>query len=402
MLKEFFYRATDKSGLDVEGVSLASSQSEALVDLESQGLTVFEFFDRSPAVSKSWLTRDISLFRSELSSVGLSELCWFLSSTLSAGHTLDAAVEMAAQMHSAPKVRKLLVRVRNSLESGMDVGEAFKSVGSFPQDFLIFVRGGSSSNALASSLSEAAGYFEQRSETKSKVVAALAYPVFLVIVGIGVFAMIVFFLTPTLHGTIAASGQEVTGVLDNLERFRRWVVGKAPFSIAVLLGSAAFGAVAIWAMFRIIYSRLPAMQRNFHARDFSRLSRAMAALLQSGHSLTETLQTCLPLARKPQAQLLQDAINQISVGEPSSGVFEKAANVPFSFSRLYAFGEHANELPSSLRLAAEIMEKQYAAFTAKWVAIISPLLTLFVGSCIGLLVFVVISAVLQVSNLATF
>lgn len=372
-----------------------------MIELERQGLTVYEFLNPAAGTDKNWLTRDLRLFRSNLSSEALAELSWFLASTLSSGHTLDSATEMASEIHSTVRVRKLLVRVRIALQSGLNVGDAFRSVTGFPEEFVVFVSGGNSSNALANAFSDAAKYFEQRGEIKSRALTAMAYPIFLVIVGIGVLMMITFYLTPTLHRTIVASGQEVTGVLNALEVFRSWVIRGLPLTFVALvtgLAGIVFGGIML---VRAICFKTPVLQRSFQARDFARIGRVLAALIGSGVPLSKALADCLPIASKPQASLLRAAIGRLESGEPTGGAFEESPNVPFAFTRLYAFGERANQLPASLTLASEIMETQYRAFTSKLVALISPVLTLIVGTCIGVLVYVVISAVLQVSSLAT-
>jgi len=371
-----------------------------LTDLETQGLTVFEFRDAAQPNPKNWLTRDLEFGRSKVTSGELAELSWFLHSTLSAGQSLEASIEIAAEVHSSIRIRKLLNHVQRSLRSGVSPGDAFRTVSSFPHDFVIFVRGGGASNELTDSFLEASTYFQQKNEIKSRVINAIAYPFFLLLAGICVFAMILFYLTPTLHQTIVASGQTVQGVLGYLEKSRSWIVNSVPFASALLLALLVGVTFLTWSAFRLILKYFPALERNINARDYARLSRVISALLRSGVPLSEALSVCLPLASKSQAPLIRSAISNISVGERTHSIFDETNNVPFGFSRLYTFGERANELSSSLNLAAEILERQYRSFTTKLVSVIAPSITLIVGGGIGFLVYVVISAVLQVSSLA--
>jgi len=385
----------------VEGICAAKQRSQALTDLESQGLVVYELRDATEKKEEKWFERDIQLFGSKISNAELSELCWFLYSTLEAGHSLDASIDISAQVHSSHKIRKILGHVQRSLRNGISPADAFKTISSFPREFVIFVQGGAASNELPSSFHAASKYFQQQSDTQNRIIGAIAYPVFLILAGFCVFSMILFYLTPTLYQTITASGQEVQGVLNFLERFRNWIVTTMPFSVMLIVVVLFGSLLLLWCAYKLLLEYVPRLKRSINTREYARLSRVLSSLLISGVPLTEALNICIPLASKDQSILLRDAVSNISIGERTCTVFESENRVPFGFSRLYAFGEQANELSSSLGLAAEILERQYTAFTTKLVSIIAPTMTVFVGGCIGFLVYVVISAVLQVSSLAT-
>lgn len=399
VLAEYSYKALDKTAQEVRGLVVSSSRGAALTDLERQGFVVVELIEGAREEAIPWYRRQ--LFEgTKVPSADIAETSYLLASLLSSSLPLAEALQISSDSSSNKHLSNALRRMQSGLESGLSIARAFEASGVFPRDFLAFVSGGDSANRLASSLQESGDYFALRSSTKNRVVAALAYPLFLLLVALVVVTLMVFILTPALYSTLEASGHHVGGMIASLEWARVSFAEETIASIGVLAASLIGMGVICWTLWRLALRISPYLLQRQNAASYARVCRVVAALLQSGRPLNEALKEVESLTNgdiKGQVQLAQRYLEE---GATSAKAFESGNGTPSLFRRLYGFGERANQLEKVLPLAARVLEEQHKDFLTRVTNLITPLATLVVGSIIGLLVFVMISAVLEVSNVA--
>lgn len=378
---------------------MSASKGSALADLERQGFSVIDLVEGQPVEHTPWYRRQ--LFQSgTIPASPLSETAHLLASLLGSSLPLPEALEIASEAASNKPLAESLIRVRVGLEAGMTPARAFAAVSDLPPDFLAFVGGGDRANTLSISLHEAGDYFALKSATRGRVIGALAYPLFLLLVALAVVSLIVFFLTPTLYDTLAATGKDVGGMIATLEQLRQGITQSPLLSLGIGLSGLVLLVLGIRLCWHMLLRASPWLAQQRHAADYARISRIVAALLRSGRPLSEALHEAEQLSQGDLKNQLQLAQLHLSEGAASATAFEASKNTPALFQRLYGFGEHANQLEDALALAAKVLEEQHKGFVTRATNLITPLATLLVGLIIGLLVFVMISAVLEVSDIA--
>lgn len=133
--------------------------------------------------------------------------------------------------------------------------------------------------------------------------------------------------------------------------------------------------------------------------NFATISGALAAFIRSGDGLNVALNQVIPLARNPaHREVLETALSHIENGARSGPVFLESVIVPTAFSRLFDLGERTNNLSSTLILSRDVLGKQHDQLMRRLTSMLTPVLTLMVGALIATLVFVLLSAVLEVSQ----
>ncbi|MDX8355266.1 type II secretion system F family protein [Cognatiyoonia sp. IB215182] len=395
----FSYKALGPDGTDTQGTLDAPSQAQAVQQLSQERFAVYEINEGQSDQSEPWYRRQ--LFETvQIRDADIVELSQSLSAMLAQHLPVDDALKITAETSTRPAVRTALERVRTSLMSGMSVDRAFANLHkSFPAEFLAIVRAGAKANALSDAFASAASYFAQRRALKDKLLAVSAYPVFLIAAAILVFLVILLTMIPALHDTIVSAGENPDGSIETLNNLSLWLRQNWRF---VLISGLVVAFVVLafrrWVA-SVMYWIFPPLRRNRDVKVYAGIARVMNMLMRSGEQLDQALiETAETNQFSASSDTLKDAVSAIRRGEKAGPVFLQERTVPVLFGRLFDLGERTNNLTALLELAADGLEAQYEKSLKRMTGLLTPILTLIVGGLIALLVQVLISAVLEVSQ----
>lgn len=400
-MEVFSYKAMSPDGTNVEGTVEAATEGAAIQSLSGQQYAVYEITPGNSPTRVAWYNRE--LFKGGyLTDAEVADLSKGLSGLLNRHIQLDEALSIASETASSVNIKHALARVRDQLLTGASVEVAFSTLSTvFPKEFLAMVQAGARSNTLNDTLMSTGTYYEQRAKAKKKLLAALAYPVFLLVAAIGVFLVILFTMVPALHTTILAAGQAPSGTLSAMYRLGLFLEG---YWLGILV--LCFGVLGGVLLFRkLIVDKLtliiPTLRKTNANVFYARVARILYAQLSAKDTLDRALEDALEIVGESAlSDELKSALQAVKSGEPAGPILLISNNTPDLFSRLFDLGERTDNLADLLLLIAQGLEEQYARTLAQITGLLTPALTLFVGGIITLLVQVLISAVLEVSQVA--
>ena len=187
-MPNFAYTARDLRGKRVAGTLSAGTQREAIAQLSSQSL--FPLSVQPERKHASWAKRR------RVSGQQLSVFYGQLSALLRSGVPLLRSLEILRKQSSNENLSSVLENVYRRVEDGATLAEAMRHhahlFGELP---ISMIRAGGEGGFLEDSLHRIAQFTEQQEDLKSRTVAALAYPMFLTVVGtLVVFGLLVFFV----------------------------------------------------------------------------------------------------------------------------------------------------------------------------------------------------------------
>jgi general secretion pathway protein F len=212
--------------------------------------------------------------------------------------------------------------------------------------------------------------------------------------------VILFHLTPALYATLPETG-DVDGTIRVLESVRRFATEK---TLALVGAVVLVGVVTIVLRERALHfvqKLIPPLRMLDKDTTWFRVTSLLAILLESGEQLDRALDIVANQISGDEAkELLKNAARHLRQGGAAAAAFSTGHSVPDLFIQLYRLGETTNTLPEMMRLAAERFEVRRAERLKRLVGLVTPIATVIVGAIIGGLVYVLISAVLEVSQIA--
>jgi len=406
-MPKFHYQGVNKSGKDEHGVIDAESETSGLRLLSAQGISAYNLNVIGSEKLKPWYLRDITLLRSGVSAVDVTQLSDIMAVLFDAGlPTLDV-LRITKKSVSSPNMQKQLERVEFGVQEGAGLYDAFKTrTEGFPPLFLSFLRVGDRANATVGVLKDAATYFRTQNALRSGLFSAVLYPAILIVAAFLLLAMVIFYLAPSLAPIFQANGAELPNTLARLMAVNEFVYAFWESLVAATLLLALLMAVAfqrgwILALGTGLLSRLPMIKRLQIERSTAQISRSFSLLLAAGLPLEETVnELAIVFRNSVLGASLADAAKEITQGGTGAKAFSANPSIPAIFSEVYLIGSEVNRLPQMLPSVTNALEESLKNTLQRLMVILTPTLTLLIGGGIGFLVYTLMGAILDINEIA--
>jgi general secretion pathway protein F len=402
-MPDYRYVAIDPQGRERKGRLTAANDDAARADLVRRKfhIVAVEAAGAKPA-SRSLL----AFRRARLSSKELALFTRQLA-TLAEVAPLEEALRTLTRQSEAESARTIIGDVHAGLLEGRRLADAMaRQPASFPPLYRAMVAAGETTGSLTTILARLADLLERQAEVRGKLIAALAYPIVLAVVAIGVVAALMIFVVPRVVEQFNDVGQQ-------LPFLTRAVIAISSFAanwwwlIALLLAVASFGWVA--AMRRPAFKarvdarllRLPLLGRLLRDLYAARFARTLATMVSSRLPLVDGLRLTLPTIRNAAlASATAAIVDQVRAGGSLSAALRDAGVFPPLLVYMTASGESAGRLEQMLERAADYLEREFDRFTAASMALLEPVIIVLMGSCVALIILAILLPILQLQNLA--
>src|SRR5688572_25519914 len=178
----FVWEGKDKAGKVIRGEMRAGGQAVVNATLRRQGILVTKVKKQRMKRGGRVTSKDIALFTRQLATM------------LKAGVPLLQSFEIVSKGASNPAVGKLLGAIKTEVETGSALAAAFRKYPlHFDALFCNLVQAGEQAGILESLLDRLATYKEKILAIKSKIKAALFYPIAIIAVAFIITAVIMIF-----------------------------------------------------------------------------------------------------------------------------------------------------------------------------------------------------------------
>ena len=230
----FSWEGKDKAGKTIRGELRAASEAAVNATLRRQGIMVQKVKAVKRRGGGRVTEKDISLFTRQLATM------------MKAGVPLLQSFEIVSKGAANAAVAKLLTDIKNDVETGSSLASAFRKFPlHFDALFCNLVQAGEQAGILESLLERLATYKEKILAIKSKIKAALFYPIAIIAVAFIITAVIMIFVIPAFKEVFTNFGADlpaptlfVIAVSDYFVQY--WYIFFA------VLGGAIFGFLEAW------------------------------------------------------------------------------------------------------------------------------------------------------------
>jgi general secretion pathway protein F len=401
-MPRFRYTAFSSDGVREDGTLEVASEAQAWDKLTSLSLTVVDLVvDHGDTARQTpgWtLRRGVPL-------AAQAELAEQLSVLFAARLSAMQIVEVVEKGSTLPVLRRKFQRIGQLMADGATFPDAFADAGTELHPlFVSLARIGQTTGDPAALMKSLASTLRRQQKIASQISGALVYPLILLVGGIGILVLMSLYLAPRL-ATIFTSVEravplELSIFIAAGELLRDWWPIIVIAMLALLVAVPAYARSRKRQLSRLI-QRLPIVGQIARDASLSRFVRSVQIMLAAGMPLAPTLRaTAAAMPFDPLARHFEAAGVAIEAGGAGRDSFAATPDLPAMFRELFAIGERTNTLPSVMDSAASALEDQVERRAQQAMTLLTPILTLFVGGGIALLVYAVMSALLSVNDLA--
>jgi general secretion pathway protein F len=404
-MPSYDYLALDTGGRERRGTVRAETEDGARALLDARRFYVVRIEAGSGAPTPPLLSQRLVLNRN-LSARQLTLFTRQLA-TLAQVSPLEEALGTILRQAEQEQLRRVLGRVHMGVVEGRRLSEAMtREPGSFPPLYRAMVAAGEGSGTLPAILDRLADLLERQAVVRGKVITALAYPVVLAVVAVGVVFALMMFVVPKVVEQFDSVGQQLpllTRIVIGISEFLSgwWWALLIGFAALVMLGWRALRDPAIRLAVDARMLRLPLIGRLIRDLHAARMARTLATMVASRLPLLEGLNlTARTVHNRALRAASADIVEAIRGGGSLSAALRRAGVFPPLLVYMAASGEASGKLDVMLERAADYLEREFDAFTATALSLLEPAIIVLMGGVVALIVLSILLPILQLDALA--
>ncbi len=355
---------------------------------------------------RSALSFDVGKFFSRVKEIDKILMTRNLSAMINAGLTLSRALGVIERQARGARLKEVVAGLMTDIEKGGTLSSAMlKYPNVFPSLVTSMVAAGEEAGTLADTLGIISSQLERAYELKKKIRGAMIYPAVIVTVLVGVGALMLIYIVPSLTDTFRSmevalplSTQVVIFISDFLVAHTLLAFA---ILVALIAGFVAGMRTAVGKrLFETVFLRVPVIGTLMKETNSARTGRTMASLLTSGVNMLTAIDITKDVVQNSYyREVLAEARAEVQKGKPLADTFMAHEDLyPPLVGELIAVGEETGALPDMLREVAEYYEREVEQKTKNMSTIIEPFLMLIVGGAVGFFAVSMITPIYTITS----
>ena len=336
--------------------------------------------------------RDINTFTRQLASLFKSKV------------QLVKSLDIIGRESQNLRLKEIVSDLRDEIKDGRQLSEA---LGKYPKYFsrvyINMIASGEKGGMLENILLRLVDFADKEEEIKSKLRAALAYPLLMLVMGILTVFVMITFVMPKLVKLFSDMKQTLplaTRILIFISNFARTYWYWAVLLIAVLI--FVFKKLHLIEKEIIplekIKLRLPLLGRYILMREIARFCRTLGLLISNGIPIRDAIEATVPaLGSRALEKELRVVSKDLSSGLTVAKSLSKISFFPGFVISLIGVGEEAGRLDEAFLEIATTYEKQLDEQIKVMSSLIEPVLILGIGLVVGFIVVSMLLPIFQIS-----
>jgi type IV pilus assembly protein PilC len=359
-MAEFVCKVGDTTGRISQQLETAQSEAEARQKLAERGFYVFSVrnhFDILGQFARASGSRtirpdDFLIFNQQFNTL------------VKAGLPILKALDLLAERAASPRLRPILVEVRERVRNGALLSEALEAQGMFPPVYVTVISAGERSGNLSGVLEQYISYLRTSTGFRNRLITTLIYPCVLVLFAC---ATVTYFITYALP-QYAALYRDLQVPLPYITQVLLEVAAplRSYFIVFAALAAVAGFVVFIWtrsergalAIDRL-KPKVPVMGDIWLKAQIAQSLRTLSTLLAGGSPLVPALQTA---ARAIGSRLISTSVahaaERVKEGKSLHESLAEEGLVPELALEMIEVGEASGALVPMLQSVAEFYEEE--------------------------------------------
>lgn len=394
-MNTYTYTILDRKGNKVVDTIDAESLAEARKIIELNGKTLIEikeasFFSKLK-VAKKVTKRDLAIF------------CQQMSSMLKSGVTITDSMDMVAVSTTNRVLKEAILGASDKVKKGSSLADGM--VG-YPQAFpFILVKmteSGEASGAMDIIFYRMSVQFEKEYKTHQTVKKATAYPKAVLILSFAALMVICIFVMPMFTPIFEEVGSELPAITQFMLDLSDLIKGYWYFAVIIVTAIVLTGRLFLRSQtgkttINNIKMKIALIRRLEECSAAATMSRLLSTLLGAGMYMGEALGIVKGTMSN---EVYRDAVDDIKLditnGYSLYDAVESTHLFPLLMLNLINIGEKTGDISVMLEKSANYFEEEVDRVTKSVVDAIQPILIIFLGALVGLMVYAVYSPMMNI------
>lgn len=419
-MPKFHYTALDQNGQETAGVIDAPNEAEAIGQLRRGQLYPTQVVEEGKGdVSKIGKARSRSGGGKGKASVGgkasgsakvagktLMIFTRQLATLIDSGLPLLRGLTVLGRQEPNPVMKRTINTLADSVQTGSTFSESLQQYPRiFNKLYVNMVKAGELGGVLEVVLNRLAEYQEKAQKLKNKIVAAMVYPIIVMVIAVGIVIFLMMVIVPKFEKIF----EEMLGSKDKLPPltkavvgFSRWIQGNILWLlIAVIV------AFIVWQMIKAskagsrmldsIKLKLPLFGDVQRKSAISRFTRTLGTLVTSGVPILQALN----ITRETAGNIIvSDAINKVhdavKEGESMVAPLESSKVFPPMVISMVDVGEETGQLPEMLLKVADVYEDEVDSSVSALTSMLEPLMIVVLALVVGVIVLALFQPLISI------
>ncbi len=402
----FEYRGLTRDGKNTKGTVDTDNLRNARMKLKKDGIFVIDLKDKKKSSDASNKKKRGSTRGGKVSVQDLSLMTRQLATLIKANIPLVDALAAVSEQVEQPILQEAIADCKNMVNEGSPF---YKSLSKYPNIFnniyVTLCEAGEMSGTLDMILIRLAEFTEAQNELRSKVKAALTYPVVMLVITMALMVFLFTFVIPKMV-TVFESFPQL-----KLPWYTEVVISTSGMLVNywwLFLGIT----VASWLIFSS-WKKTPLGKRRWDKISLeipifgpvnrmvavARFTRTLATLLTGGVPMLTAMQIVRNVVDN---DILADAIDaargNISEGESIAGPLKKSGQFPPIVIHMVNIGEKTGELENMLVQVSDAYDFQVKNKLEGLTGLMGPVVLVVMGFVVGIIVFAVMVPMFELTN----
>lgn len=382
-MPEFHWTGTNKQGRTLSGVITAANSREAKDLLEKRGVTVQKIRTKGVDLSK------LGQFGTNITDKMLAGFTRQFATMINAGLPLVNCLQILARQQDNKAFMNIISDITAEVEKGGTLADAMSRHTLFSELYVNMVAAGEQGGILDTILSRLAQHLEKAASLRSKIKAAMMYPMIVMIVVVLVVAAMLLFIIPIFEKMFSDLGGELPGPTRFVVNLSQFFSKNILFIVIGVIGlivayKAWYKTDAGQKIIDQIKISMPIFGPLNRKMAIARFTRTLGTLISSGVAILDGLSiTSKTAGNRVVADAIMQARSSISGGENISNPLEASGVFPTMVTQMIAVGEETGGLDDMLLKIADFYEEEVDVAVGALTATLEPLMIVILGGIVG-------------------
>lgn len=330
-----------------------------------------------------------------------------LATLVDAGLPLLRGLRVLEKQERNPTLKDIIGELALSIEGGSTFSEGLAQHPKvFNRLFVNMVKAGELGGVLEVVLNRLAEFMEKAQKIKGKVVAAMFYPVAVLVVAVAILMILMVKVIPSFEQVFLGMGDG-----RPLPGFTRFVLGMSRMvkdhilvTLGILTGiyiafilftKTKFGRFA-WDKFKL---KMPVVGQVINKVAISRFTRTLGTLISSGVPILQALTIVKETAGNVViAKAVSDVHESVKEGETITAPLETSGVFPPMVISMVDVGEQTGALPEMLLKIADNYDDEVDNAVAAMTSLLEPIMIVFLAVIVGSIVIAMFLPLIDLMN----
>lgn len=396
-MQKYKYTAVNLQKHKIKGVFIAHDEEDLAEQLAKQSLFLIS--------AKPYADPSNSIFSFE-NKVTIKELTSFsrqYSIMLNTHIPILDCLDILKNQPFTAYFRSIISIIYEDVQGGMLLSEAMEKHNRiFPDFFRSMVKVGELSGHLDLVFTSLADYYEKETEMRRKIKGAMAYPMMLMGMTVGIVILMLAVVVPTFRETLSKLEVEPEGLTAAVYAISDFLLEWWKVSLLIILSIALLICIMNRTekgkyLFDVLKLKAPIIKTIQINTITSRFARAFSLLLSSGLDLNEALYaTEIVLGNRYLKERFNHAAEAVRGGMSLTNAFESGQLFPAMLIQMITIGEKTNALSEVLTRSCKFFDAQVEESVNSLTNKLQPIMLIIMGSVVCVLFLAVYSPILSI------